>query len=502
METLDLLWLGFMRALDPTNLLFCALGTFAGTAVGILPGIGPTAGIAILMPMTAVLGPEPAIIMLAGIYYGAMYGGSTTAILINVPGEASSVATALDGYQLGLQGRPGVALAIAAIGSFVAGTLGVVGLTFFAPLLAKVALVFGPPEYFAVVMLALSVVIGLAGRSLLKGVISGLLGFVISFVGLDPLTGDSRLTFGSIHLTGGIEFISVIVGLFAFAEVFANIEKRDGQVYVQKIGRLMPTWAELRSCIRPIFSGGAIGFVLGLLPGSSPSASAFLAYDFERRIAREPERFGKGALEGVAAPEAANNATSSANFIPLFSLGVPSSAPLAVLLGGLMMYGLQPGPLLFEKHADFAWTVIAAMYIGNVLLLLLNLPLVGMWARLIRIPYPILGTLIIIFGFIGSYSVRNSFFDVWVALGFGVLGYLFRKLDYPTTPLILCLILAPIVESSFGQSLSMSGGHAAIFVERPIALGLLVLAAISTGIAIVARFKARRSIAQMVSDAA
>ena len=390
---------------------------------------------------------------------------------------------------------------IAAIGSFIAGTLGLIGLTFFAPLLARSALIFGPPEYFAVMMLALSVVIGLAGKSLVKGIVSGLVGFVVAFVGLDPVSGESRLTFGSEQLVGGIEFISVIVGLFAFAEVFANVERIHESVYVKKVGRLMLTMKEFTQSLGAILRGGVIGFVLGLLPGSSPSASAFLAYDFERRISRHPERFGKGALEGVAAPESANNATSSANFIPLMALGIPSSAPLAVLIGGLMMYGLQPGPLLFQQHADFAWTVIGSMYIGNVMLLLINLPLVGMWAKLIRVPYPLLATLIIIFGFIGSYSIRNSFFDVWMALAFGVVGYLMKKFEYPTTPLVLCLILAPIIESSFGQSLSMSRGDPGIFFNGPISVTLLAAALLSLGVAILARVKARRAVEMMISDA-
>jgi len=438
--------------------------------------------------------------MLAGMYYGAMYGGSTTAILINVPGEASSVPATLDGYQLARQGKPGVALAIAAIGSFVAGTLGLVGLTFFAPPLAKAALLFGPPEYFGLMMLALSVIIGLAGKSLIKGLLSAILGCLISFVGLDPISGDMRLTFGSRHLINGIEFVSVIVGLFAVAEVFVNIEEIFKPIYVEKIGRLMPNFEELRQSFWAMIRGGGIGFFLGLLPGSTPSASAFLAYDFEKRVSKSPERFGKGALEGVAAPESANNATSSANFVPLMALGIPSSPPLAVLLGGLMMYGLQPGPILFKQHADFAWTIIASMYIGNIILLILNLPLVGIWARMIRVPYPILAVLIILFSFIGTFSIRNNFFDVWVALLFGVIGYFMRKLDYPATPMILCLILAPILESSFLQSLSMSRGDPAIFFTRPLSLGLLILASISITIAILARFKARKSIEKMVGD--
>ncbi len=500
MDTLTLLSLGFQKACDPINLGFCALGSIAGTIVGILPGIGPTAGIAILLPLTAKLPPEPAIIMLAGIYYGAMYGGSTTAILINVPGEASSVPTTLDGYQLARQGKPGVALAIAAIGSFIAGTLGIVGLTFFAPPLARMALLFGPPEYFALMMLALSVVIGLAGKSLAKGIVSALLGFIVAFVGLDPISGDKRLTFGTVQLMQGIDFISVIVGLFAFAEVFSNVEETHKSIYVEKIGRLMPTLRELGQSFWAMIRGGVIGFLLGLLPGSTPSASAFLAYDFERRISKNPDKFGKGALEGVAAPESANNATSSANFIPLMALGIPSSPPLAVLIGGLMMYGLQPGPLLFKQHATFAWAVIASMYIGNLFLLILNLPLVGIWAKMIRVPYHILAVLILLCSFIGSYSIRNSLFDVWVALAFGGIGYCMRKFSFPATPMVLCLILAPIVESSFRQSLDMSRGDPTIFVASPFALVLLILAAISVSASVIARVKAQKKVAQMVAD--
>jgi putative tricarboxylic transport membrane protein len=500
METLGLLLNGFERAFSPLNLLFCAFGSFAGTIVGILPGIGPTAGIAILLPLLSVLPPEPAIIMLAGIFYGAMYGGSTTAILLNVPGEASSVPTTLDGYQLARQGKPGVALAIAAIGSFVAGTLGVVGLTFFAPPLARQALLFGPPEYFALMVLSLSVIIGLAGKSLVRGLISAIIGFLIAMVGLDPVTGESRLTFGNVHLVGGIDFISVIVGLFAFAEVFSNLEEVKNNIFIEKIGRLMPTRSELRKSFGAMMRGGAIGFFLGLLPGSTATASAFLSYDFERRISKTPEKFGKGALEGVAAPESANNATSSANFIPLLALGIPSSPTIAILFGGLMMYGLQPGPLIFKNHAPFAWTVIASMYIGNVMLLILNLPLVGMWAKMIRVPYHVLGTLIIIFGFIGSYSIRNSFFDVWIAFLFGIIGYLMRKFDYPTSPMVLCLILAPIVETAFRQSLTLTRGNPMIFVSRPISVVLLALALVSTAVAIIARVRASKAVDQMVGD--
>lgn len=500
MEIIILLFNGFEGAFSPLNLLFCAIGSICGTLVGVLPGIGPTAGIAILLPLTAVLPPEPAIIMLAGIFYGAMYGGSTTAILINIPGEAASVPTTIDGYQLALQGRPGIALAIAAIGSFIAGTLGLIGLTLFAPPLARNALLFGPPEYFALMILSLSVVVGLAGKSLVKGFISAILGFLIKFIGLDSLSGDQRLTFGSVQLIGGIDLICVIVGLFAFAEVFWNLERAQKPVYFKKIGRLMPKFEELRECFGAMIRGGIIGFLFGLLPGGTATGSAFLAYDFEKRISKTPDKFGKGALEGVAAPEAANNGYASGNFIPLLALGIPSSPTIAVLLGGLMMYGLQPGPILFKQNPSFVYTIIASMYVGNVMLLILNLPLVGIWAKMIKVPYHILAILIILFSFIGSFSMRNKLFDVWVALLFGVIGYFMRKGDYPVTPMVLCLVLAPIVECSFMQSLSMSRGNPSIFFTRPIALVLLILASIWLTISIIVRFKARKSIEQVVGD--
>ena len=462
-----------------------------GTLVGVLPGIGPTSGIAILLPLTAFLPPTPAIIMLAAIYYGAMYGGSTTAILVNIPGEVASVVTTLDGYQMALQGRAGPALAIAAISSFVAGTLGLVGLSFFAPPLADFALRIGPPEYFGLVILAFSVVVSLSGASLVKGLSAAALGALIALVGLDPMSGARRFAYGTSTLLGGIDFIAVIIGLFAITEVLLGVERAVAAVSLAPLGKLMPRWAEIKQCLGTMVRATGVGFVLGLLPGCTPGAISFISYDVERRTSKTPERFGKGAIEGVAAPEGANNATTSAGFVPLFALGIPATPALAVVLSGLMIYGLQPGPLLFEKQPQFVWTVIASMYVGNVMLLVLNLPLVGLWARLCRIPYALMAPLILMFSVLGAYSVRNSFADVGMALGFGLLGYAMVKLGYPTAPLVLALILTPMLESGLRQSLSMAHGSPAIFLTRPIALVLMAAGVILTTLTLVSR--SRRS---------
>ena len=387
----DYLLQGFAIALTWQNLFWAAVGCFIGTLVGVLPGIGPVSGIAILLPLTAVLPPTSAIIMMASIYYGAMYGGSTTAIVVNIPGEASSVPTAMDGYQLAKQGKAGPALAVAAIGSFIAGTLSVIALTFFAPILAQFAVVFGPPEYFALMFMGLSLVISLSGRALLKGIISTALGLTAALVGQDPLTGAERLTFGSVTLTVGFDFIAIIVGLFAITEVMVNVEQRIATISEMEIKSWMPTWEDLRPCWGTFLRSTAVGFLLGLLPGCAPSVTSFVAYDLEKRVSKHPELFGNGAMEGVAAPETSNNATSTAGFVPLFSFGLPTAPSMAVLLGGLMMYGLQPGPMLFIQNPDFVWAVIASMYIGNVMLLVLNLPLIGVWVRIVRIPFYILG---------------------------------------------------------------------------------------------------------------
>jgi putative tricarboxylic transport membrane protein len=477
----DYLLQGFVSALTPMNLLWATIGCLIGTLIGVLPGIGPSSGIAILLPLTTVLQPTSAIIMMAAIYYGAMYGGSTTAIVVNIPGEASSVPTVLDGYEMAKQGRAGPALAISAISSFFAGTLSLVGLTFFAPVLANFALKFGPPEYFALMFMGLSLVISLSGRALLKGVISMALGLTASLIGQNPLTGAARLTFGFVDLMAGINFISVIIGLFAISEVMMNVEQAASRIYETKIKNLMPRWADIRQCMGAMLRSTGIGFFLGLLPGCAPAVTTFIAYDVEKRVSKHPERFGKGAIEGVAAPEGANNATTSGGFVPLFAFGLPTGPALAVLLGGLMMYGLQPGPMLFTQNPQFVWTVIASMYIGNVILLVLNLPLVGMWARIALIPFPVLGPLIILFCVIGAFSIRFMLFDVWVALIFGVVGYVMRKFGFPVAPMVLASVLAQMLETSLQQSLLISRGSPWIFFSRPIAAFFMILALASIG---------------------
>ncbi|MHC1727112.1 MAG: tripartite tricarboxylate transporter permease [Syntrophobacteraceae bacterium] len=475
----DYLMNGFMVALTWQNLLWALVGSLIGTLVGVLPGIGPSSGIAILLPLTTFLPPTSAIIMMAAIYYGAMYGGSTTAIVVNIPGEASSVPTALDGYEMAKQGNAGPALAIAAISSFVAGTLSLVGLTFFAPLCAGFALSFGPPEYFALMLMGLSLVISLSGRALLKGVISMSLGLLAALIGQNPLTGATRLTFGSIELMAGVSFISVIVGVFAISEIMLNIEAQAGAISLAGIKNLMPSWADIKACTGAMLRSTGVGFFLGLLPGCAPSVTTFVAYDLEKRLAKDPDRFGKGAIEGVAAPEGANNATSTAGFVPLFSFGLPTAPSMAVLLGGLMMYGLQPGPMLFKTNPQFVWAVIASMYIGNVMLLVLNLPLVGLWARIAVIPFPILAPIIVFCSVLGTYSIRFILFDVWVMLIFGLVGYFMRKFGFPIAPLVLSSVLAQMLETSLQQSLLISQGSPLIFFTRPISLAFMVMAAIS-----------------------
>ena len=475
--SLDLLLHGFAQALTPENVLFAFVGCLVGTLIGVLPGIGPTSGIAILLPLTATLPPTSAIIMMAAVYYGAMYGGSTTAIVVNIPGEASSVPTALDGYELAKQGRAGAALGIAAIASFVAGTLGLVGLTVCAPLLARVALVLGPPEYFALTLLSLVLAVTLTEGALVKGLVSIAIGLLAATVGLDPITGLRRLTFGSVTLMAGINFVSVVIGLFAIGELLANVERSAAYVYDTAVRNWLPTRADIRASAGAMLRASGIGFVLGLLPGFSPSVTTFVAYDVEKRLARDPSRFGRGAIEGVAAAEGANNATSSGGFVPLFAFGLPSSPPLAVLLGALLMYGLQPGPRLFQENPQFVWTVVASMYVGNVILLVLNLPLVGIWARIAAIPFPVLGPIILLCSVIGAYSVRYLMFDVWVAMLFGIVGYAMRKTGFPLAPVVLATVLAPTVETSLKQSLILADDSPLIFVTRPLAAVLLAAAA-------------------------
>jgi putative tricarboxylic transport membrane protein len=471
---------GFAVALLPVNLFYCFIGVFVGTLIGVLPGIGPTAGCAILIPVTFGMNPTTAMIMLAGIYYGAMYGGSTTSILINVPGESASVMTAVDGYQMARQGRAGAALGMSAFGSFIAGTAGVLGLMLIAGPIVKVALAFGPPEYFALMLLGLSTITRLAGKTLFKGLCMGFLGMLIGTVGLDPIAGVPRYTFGRTYLLDGIDFVTVAMGLFALGEIFTNLEgPLNVEVYSKKIGSLLPTLREWADCKWTLVRSTVIGFLVGALPGAGTTLAAFIAYAVEKKVSKHPERFGQGAIEGVCASESANNSGVSGALMPLLTLGIPSSSTTAVMMGALMMYGLRPGPLLSIENPEFFWGLITSMYIGNVMLLILNLPLIGIWIKIIRIPYPILIPLILVFVLVGAYTVGGAISDLWIMLGFGVIGYLMRKFDYPAVPLLLALVLGPMMEKNLKTSLAISQGSVAIFFQRPISLTLLILVILS-----------------------
>jgi putative tricarboxylic transport membrane protein len=501
LETLSLLGQGFVIALQPVNLLFALIGASLGTLVGVLPGIGPTATIAMLLPISTGMDPTPAIIMMAGIFYGSMYGGSTTAILINTPGEAASVITVLDGYQMTRQGRAGAALGMAAISSFIAGTFSVVGLMLLAPPLADFALSFGPPENFTLMFLGLTIVISLAGKSLVKALLSCAVGLVFAMIGMDPIQGSLRLTFGSTALISGVDFISLVVGLFAIPEVLLGIEEEARSFVKTELKGLLPTWQDWKDSFRSICLGSIVGFFVCLLPGSSGSVAAFLTYDTEKKLSKRPEKFGTGIIEGVAGPEGANNAATGGGMVPLLTLGIPNSAPLAVLLGALMIHGLRPGPLLFSSKPDFVWALIASMYIGNLMCLVLNLPLVGWWARLARIPFPYLGPAIVALCFVGTYGVRNNMFDVFMAAFFGLLGYFMKKIEIPAIPMVIAIILGPTLEAALRQSLAISKGHVSIFFLRPISLVILIMAFCSIAYSLYSRKKMTRLVSSGVLGA-
>ncbi len=469
---------GFSVVLQPTQLVFIFVGCFLGTLVGVLPGIGPVGAISILMPITFQMSPTGAIVMLAGVYYGVMYGGSTASILVNVPGEAASVVTCLDGYQMARQGRAGPALGIAAIGSFLAGTTGLIGLQLIATPLANVALEFGPPEYFAIILVGFTFIIYLTRGSVLKAGIMACIGLILSQIGLDPITSEQRMTFGILNLFEGIGVAPLAMGLFGVAEVFTNLETlHKGEHIKVKIRALIPSRWDWMRARWAMLRGSLVGFFLGILPGGGPVISTFIAYGLEKRIARNPERLGKGAIEGVAAPEAANNAAASTSFIPLMTLGIPPNVVLAVLFGAFLIHGITPGPLMLKENPDMFWGIICSMYVGNVMLLVLNLPLIPMWVQVLKIPGRILYPLILLFCVIGAYGINNSVFDVYVMIVFGVAGYLFRKFGYEGAPLILAFVLGPLFEVNLRRSLLMSGGSFAIFFTRPIALGAIIIAA-------------------------
>jgi putative tricarboxylic transport membrane protein len=492
---MDRFLIAFQYALEPVNLLYCAIGCILGTAVGVLPGLGPAATCAMLLSVTIYLPPQGALIMLAGIYYGAQYGGSTTSILVNVPGEASSVVTCLDGFPMAKQGRAGEALAIAAIGSFIAGTFATLIIMFAAPFFANIGLRFGPPEFVWLMIFGLTGVASLSGESLLKGVICVAFGIMIASIGLDPISGLQRLTFGCTPLIGGIEVVSLFMGLFGVAEMIDSIDEERKAVFTGKLGRWWPRWKDLHRGWAAIVRGTLVGFFPGLIPGIVAGLTAFWAYDLEKRISKTPEKFGRGAIEGVAAPEAANNAACQAGFIPLICFGIPTSGTWAIILAALVLQGLQPGPLLFERHAYLVWAIIGSMYIGNVMLLILNLPLVGLWAKLSLVPYKILGPLVLGLCFIGSYSVRNSMFDVVICMLAGVLGFLMKKRSWPAIPVVLGFLLGEPLEESFRQSLAISGGNLGILIQSSIAKGIAIITLILAGVGIHSEIKRRRRIA-------
>lgn len=480
MEILQDTILGFSIALQPVNLLYCFIGVFAGTMIGVLPGIGPVTGVAILIPITFGMNPTTAMIMLAGIYYGAMYGGSTTSILVNVPGESASVMTAVDGYQMARKGRAGAALGMSAIGSFIAGTFSVLGLMVVAGPIVALALSFGPPEYFALMLLGLSTLTRLAGKSLLKGLAMGFLGMMIGTVGMDPIAGIPRFTFGRTDMMDGIGFVSVAMGLFAFGEILTNLEgSLDREVFSSKLGSLLPTAQDWIDCKWTLVRSTLIGFVIGSLPGAGATVAAFMAYAVEKKASKTPERFGQGAIEGVCASESANNSATGGALVPLLTLGIPSSATVAIMMGALMMYGLRPGPLLMSENPQFFWGLIASMYIGNIMLLVLNLPLISVWIKILKIPYPVLIPLILLFVQLGAYTVGGNYVDLWIMFAFGMVGYLMRKFDFPAAPLVLALVLGPIMEKNLKLALTMSQGDMATFFQRPISLVLIILTVLS-----------------------
>ncbi|MGH2356994.1 MAG: tripartite tricarboxylate transporter permease [Candidatus Limnocylindria bacterium] len=477
LEALQNLYLGFSVALAPPVLLYAFIGCVVGTLVGVLPGVGPLAGISLLLPATFGLDATRAIVMLAGIYYGAMYGGSTTSILMRIPGEAASVMTCIDGYAMARKGRAGAALAIAAVGSYVAGTASVVALMLLAPPLAAFALRFGPPEYLALLVLGLIVLAYMGAGSMLKSLAMAALGLLLGMVGIDQMSGYFRFHYGVVELGDGLGVVPVAVGLFGLAEILATAgQTAPPEVLKPRLRELLPSREEWRGSAMPTARGTVLGFLIGIIPGSAHIISSFVSYAVERRLARRPEEFGQGAVAGVAGPESANNAATSGAFVPMLALGVPSGPIPAVMLAAMMVHGVSPGPLLIQNQPALFWGFIASMYVGNIVLLILNLPLVGLFVNLLRVPYPLLYPAILTFSILGVYAVNGSVVDVWIMLGMGALGWMLRKLGFETAPIVLGVVLAPMIELSLRQSLAMSDGRYAIFFQKPISATLLTLA--------------------------
>jgi putative tricarboxylic transport membrane protein len=486
---------GFNTVLQPINLFFCFVGVFIGTLIGVLPGIGPIGAMSILFPITYGISPTSAVIMLAGIYYGAMYGGSTTSILVNIPGESASVVTCLDGYQMARQGRAGPALGISAMGSFIGGTFSVILLMFLVFPLNEVALKFGPPEYFALICLAMTILSYLASGSMTKAIVMILVGLILGAVGMDPVNATRRFTFGCTSIYDGIGLIPAAMGLFGISEVLMNLEVSVDRSIVQtKIKNLLPNLQDWKRSIGPIIRGSFIGFFLGILPGGGAVIASFVSYTVEKRVSKDPSIFGKGAIEGVAGPETANNAGAGGCFVPLLALGIPPNPIMGLLLGALIIHGVTPGPLMLTQHPEIFWGVIASMYLGNAMLLLLNLPLIGMWVKLLKVPYKILMPLILLFCMIGAYSINNNILDVIIMIIFGIFGYVLRKFDYEMAPLLLAFLLGPMLEVAFRRSLIISNGKFSIFVGSPISaatLGISVLLLLSTGFSTYRKAKAK-----------
>jgi TctA family transporter len=479
MELLDHLMLGLATAVTPSNLLFCFVGVLLGTLIGVLPGIGPAATVAMLLPITFTMAPETSLIMLAGIYYGAQYGGSTTAILINLPGEASSAVTAIDGYQMARQGKAGAALGIAAIGSFVAGSFATLVIAWFATPLTDLAVKFGPAEYFSLIVLGLIASTALAHGSVIKALAMIVLGILLGLIGTDLNSGQLRFTFGIIELADGLDIVAIAVGVFGISEILRNLEnEKDREVGVTAVTGLLPTREELRASAAPIARGTLVGTFLGVLPGGGALLASFASYALEKKIARDPSRFGKGAIEGVAGPESANNAGAQTSFIPMLTLGIPANAVMALMVGAMTIQGIAPGPSVITDKPELFWGLIVSMWIGNAMLVLLNLPLIGLWVRLLRVPYYMLFPGIIAFSAIGVYSIGSKPFDIYTLAFFGLLGYLLVKLEFELTPLLLGFVLGPMMETYLRRAMVLSRGDPTYLVTQPISGTLLALAVV------------------------
>lgn len=489
------LQLGVVTAIQPLNLFYCFLGVLIGTLIGVLPGIGTSGTVAILLPITFNIPSTTAIIMLAGIYYGAMYGGSTTSILVNIPGEAASVVTCLDGYQMARRGRAGPALGIAAFGSFIAGYFGVIMLAILAPTLSRLAFDFGPPEFFSLMVLGLTLSTYLGSGSMIKSLMMVALGLILGFIGQDPITGTPRFTYGIAELLDGLDMVPVVMGLFGISEVLINIEQKGKrEIYEAKLKGLLPNIEDWKRSLIPIGRGSIIGFFIGIIPGGTAVIASFISYAVEKKFSKNPEKFGTGMIEGVAGPESANNAATMGAMVPLLTLGIPSNVVMALFLAALMIHGTPPGPMLIVNHPDLFWGVIASMFIGNLFLLVLNLPLIGIWVKILKVPYGILFPLIILFCLIGAFSASSTTFGMIVMFIFGVIGYLMKKYSFEGGPLILAFILGPLLETALRQSLIISQGSFSIFINKPISFVALIISILFLLFPLVPLLKRRRSI--------